>query len=266
MQVSKDVNLFMEVAEDALWRIDLNAHQKTQYLFQPKIFHPNVRLFMTTVDENAKESAYSVVYHEFQNDEDTGFWPGFYPLVPMSHIYIYALLNWEQEKYRPGSFFVGKGDGEPGVIKGNAAAVLHIEQTSRQPGTRDLKAYTANTVKLPMPPYFDTFYAERYLLSLGLEGSQGFSFSFEQPVSSGRSAIQKNTSIHVIDTGFSKEGHKKLLSVLRTEEDDGCLFGGEDPFFGMLAAFIHPDPEGQDDYVFQLGDPEKDGKIKLTAF
>lgn len=266
MQVHRNIRAFHGVAEDALWVINTQDYdERAIFHFEPNIFHPNVRIFMTAMGRRPGDQGHSVVLHEFQSGEDFDIYPHHYDF-PISHLYVYALLEWEKEKEIGQSthYFVGKGDGEPGGVKGDAAVLLELELLARNPDTRKLKKHEGNTVFLPFPN-INELSVSRHFQGIVLLDQKAMRFSFEKPVT-GRPAVQKNTSIHVINN--SAVGQSPLLSVMQTEDDDGYL--PKEKITNqvcILAAFIHPeiDENDKDCLVFQLGDPEKDGTIKLQT-
>lgn len=266
------------VAPDAVACVPVDHNQT--YAISPEVDKDNVRMGMIGVPEGFPTTNRSYYHEEF----NTGSGPfNFQPQVNgtnLSTLYFYLLLPWSGTATGANAttYTIGLNDGADGQLSQNKVASISITHIANQtaPSFEDTPA-PHDCHQLPATPieFADNCYVSVQPLA-GDGGGHGESrgdnldwVNIGVQRENGHPTLEANTRIHVISgrSGEQIEGiiqptehsgltHSVQLGPLDTANNNINLF-----------ALVAPttNPPGSNDFTFEVGDPEKDGKVSIRT-
>ncbi|MCB0638981.1 MAG: hypothetical protein KDC54_20270 [Lewinella sp.] len=253
----------MSVLSEALVQIDVKGTNIPITIDQ---LHPNLEIGIAALAADFQTSGQ---YKHWWAYRDKPFQLLFQPAVDptLKILQIYAILPMEEDSSYSGKdathyrYIFGKGDGEGG----NPGIMLDIEYCATMPV--DCPEFGIPTNGLTVMP--ETFYLTEgnYVEEIPARYSSGPNptlyqwFRLTVPTISGLKELQEHLVFHV----YSLESSPSLKAIIRAGQlTDGYLFAEQGQL--LLVPLLAPvqSQDGTDTiYTFELGDPEKDGVVKV---
>ncbi len=227
----------------------------------PFIYHENIYMAAIAIPSGfTNGSTYAIKeFTTAENNQEILWQPG----QEFSEIILFSLLLWEGPARRGDTiqqYYLGKGDGEVGDLPDNEAASLQIEYAAEQPAnTPSLREYRGETISLPQERLFGAAGHHRSFAPQDEMGWINLSIIEE----GNKLFIEKSASIHVL-AGWNG---RLIVGLITKEQMAGGWInlnqqGSRNNNVNILA-MIAPTQTEDNEYTFQLGDPEKDGKVVL---
>jgi hypothetical protein len=241
------------------------------YSITPGVFKDNIRMGMIAVQQGFP--SVGGYYHRiFQPNESSFEWIAQQDGINFALLYFYVLLPWEQKSgVIPGpiTYHIGDHDGDKvhtGDIPTGQAAILQVEYLETPPTNgKVLSPYDSGQSYILPADFIETVpgYYEKIMVST--VGGKHYSYAnFHLAKANANWDVESNARVHVLAGGQWND----IIGLMKTgKSEPGYLQlnqqgGNSMDLFALVApAKVTNGSDGTENYVFQLGDPEKDGSV-----
>jgi len=241
------------------------AQPNTRYKIQFEVDKSNIRLGMIAVSPNFPQNSY-YESHVFNPS------PGVYPWQEFSYttgsstsrLYFYLLLPIAYGYSGTGvSLIFGTGDGEQTPVMNDAAHVTLTYQNPPPVGSNP--GYRGGNVRLPAEIIE---FSSNFYFSVGPTATSSVLQSTVNLDASGNPELELNTSIHYLSGLDGQVILDVVESANQNQADNIFLPAFNTPNNNMnIIAFVKPTQNGNSsDFLFELGDPERDARIKIGRY
>ena len=256
-------NAYVSIISNAVAHIPIPAGASFQ--LTPEIDHDNIRLGVVITNwgfpgpPNTNSRRY--YHHQFASNADTLTWPVAGVDGNFTDMYIYALLPISAREPGDGSIelTIGQGDGEA-QAGGNNAATLKIWHHRTEPGDPGPIEAPPRGNRINLPATEIEFFGGYYYSVAPRNGNNWVVFIAQGP--GGVSEIELDCAIHVI----AGRAGDVIEGVITPDQNTACklnVVGTNANLMAMVTPKYSRNKDGDDVYTFELGDPEKDGVVKV---
>lgn len=264
MKVQTSENPWLPFAPNAV--IAISMEWDKTYKLEPTVIKSNVRMIAIAAcpppDSYGEDVSY--VYHDFSSGKPFEITPSKYPEYGFATLYLMAMLELSPIS---GGYLIGSGDGERGFggSTGDSAGYLKYDQSASPKLTQ---VHPSSGSSIALPPFLqDGLVAGQDFIGISPNYNKPWLDVYLGTNNQNQIALQQNA---VIQLNLMAEVHdiEDLYVIDSSKPDAGSIDLRLGPDFmydkARITAFIHPELINGE-YVFQLGDPQKDGSIKLQT-
>ena len=264
MSTTQETQTIIQVAADTVAAIHLNSNQTVEIM--PQLLKDNIRMgFIATTPDFPNDKSY---YHYlFPANGPEGY--VFSPQISgkeCTNLYLYLLLPITEVFSIPdahnASYYVGIHDGEANDTGQNTSGSFSVLQSPNYLSKSNVPPSPAETLQLPGDPLIEI---SGYCVSLDGAGYNLRSAQLAGYSGAEKAVMEEKTRIQVL-CGL---GNQKLIAYLDAEHPGPYdipigMMGTADALINLIA-LVAPtvDPNDPNNFTFEVGDPEKDGKVTI---
>ncbi len=262
----------VRIAPDSIVRMLINP--TTTYNINIDQLKRNVKMGMIAIPSDEFPGRTKTYFHqEFSFGNNSFQWHATQEGVGFGVLYFYLLLPWQDGTLthpapHKRAFDIGMGDGEANDLPGNKVASLSVQLTATQ--TENLVGGVPGT-SIPLPANLIEF-VPGYVASIGpnMDNSTPLQWAeIHARNEVGHPSIELKARIHIISgadgnviKGIIDSDHTNRYSLpLRAVN----TVNNNDNLIALVVPTPTQNPDGSTTYTFEVGDPEKDGRVTISS-